>query len=82
MSAQCGALAALAAILKHGNREDLLPHSTELLHWLVNSNYRKKDVPLIRQLGMKVVQRIGKNLLLVNFSFKVHSSYVIVTICL
>lgn len=59
MSAQCGALAALAAILKHGSREDLIPHATELLQWLVNSNCRKKDIPLIRQLGMKVVQRIG-----------------------
>lgn len=59
MSAQCGALAALAAILKHGDREDLLPHASELLRWLVNSSYRKRDVPLIRQLGMKVMQRIG-----------------------
>lgn len=60
MSAQCGALSALAAILKHGDREDLIPHGAELLHWLTNGNYRKRDVPLIRQLGMKVVQRIGK----------------------
>ena len=60
MSAQCGALAAIAAILKHGDREDLIPHATDLLHWLTSSDYRKGDVPLIRQLGMKVVQRIGR----------------------
>ncbi len=60
MSAQCGALAALAAILKHGSREDMIPHASELLQWLLSSNYRKKDIPLIRQLGMKVVQRIGE----------------------
>lgn len=57
--ARQGALAAVAMIIKHGKREDLLPHADRLLRWIVNTDY--KDIPgsHIPKLGFKIVQRIG-----------------------
>ncbi|XP_068082742.1 tubulin-specific chaperone D [Anabrus simplex] len=57
--AQCGALAAIACILKHGKREDLLPHAPTLLRWILASKYRESQNALVRKYGVKVVQRIG-----------------------
>jgi hypothetical protein len=58
--AQCGSLAAVASILKHGKREDLLPHGQSLLKWILASKYRGNPNTLVRKFGIKVVQRIGK----------------------
>ncbi|XP_021918529.1 tubulin-specific chaperone D [Zootermopsis nevadensis] len=41
--AQCGSLAAVSSILKHGKREDLLPHSQSLLKWILASKYRQNS---------------------------------------
>lgn len=57
---QCGSLAAVASILKHGKREDLLPHAQLLLKWILASKYRENQNTLVRKFGVKVVQRIGK----------------------
>jgi hypothetical protein len=53
-------LAAVASILKHGKREDLLPHAQLLLKWILASKYRENQNTLVRKFGVKVVQRIGK----------------------
>ncbi|XP_069674548.1 tubulin-specific chaperone D [Periplaneta americana] len=57
--AQCGSLAAIASILKHGKREDLLPHAPSLLKWILASKYRENPHALVRKYGVKVIQRIG-----------------------
>jgi len=58
--AHCGSLAAIASILKHGKREDLLPHAQQLLKWILTSKYRENHNTLVRKYGVKVIQRIGK----------------------
>jgi hypothetical protein len=58
--AQCGSLAAVASILKHGKREDLLPHAQRLLKWILASKCRENHNTLVRKFGVKVIQRIGK----------------------
>jgi hypothetical protein len=58
--AQCGSLAAIASILKHGKREDLLPHGQSLLKCILASKYRENSYSLVRKYGVKVIQRIGK----------------------
>jgi hypothetical protein len=58
--AQCGSLAAIASVLKHGKREDLHPHAQSLLKWILASKYRENPNALVRKFGIKVVQRIGK----------------------
>ncbi|GLG98265.1 Tubulin-specific chaperone D [Gryllus bimaculatus] len=57
--AQSGVLASVAAILKHGKREDLLPHAPNLLSWIMGCKYRENQNSLIRKYGVKVMQRIG-----------------------
>ncbi|PNF44134.1 Tubulin-specific chaperone D [Cryptotermes secundus] len=57
--AQCGSLAAVASILKHGKREDLLSHAHSLLKCILASKYRDNPSILIRKFGVKVIQRIG-----------------------
>ena len=61
MFTHCGSLAAIAAILKHGKREDLLPHAPSLLKWILASKYRENPNTLVRKYGIKVIQRIGKS---------------------
>jgi hypothetical protein len=56
----CGALAAVASILKHGKREDLLPHASSLLKCILASKYQDNPGVFIRKLSIKVIQRIGK----------------------
>jgi hypothetical protein len=58
--AQCGSLAAIASILKHGKREDLLPHARSLLKCILASKYRDNSNIFIRKFSVKVIQRIGK----------------------
>lgn len=54
-----GVLAAVAAVLKHGKRDDLLPYAPKLLEWVTNQNYKHHNAMLVRKYGVKIVQRIG-----------------------
>ncbi|KAL0832793.1 hypothetical protein ABMA28_000957 [Loxostege sticticalis] len=54
-----GVLAAVAAVLKHGKRDDLLPFASKLLEWVTNQNYKQHKAMLVRKYGVKIVQRIG-----------------------
>lgn len=56
---QIGQLAAIAAILKHGKREDLLQHTDQLLAWVLGCNYKDLGDYLKSKLFVKIVQRIG-----------------------
>lgn len=56
-----GVLAAVAAVLKHGKRDDLLPYATKLLEWVTAQNYKNHKAMLVRKYGVKIVQRIGKS---------------------
>lgn len=55
-----GVLAAVAAVLKHGKRDDLLPYAAKLLEWVTAQNYKNHKAMLVRKYGVKIVQRIGK----------------------
>ncbi|CAG4992849.1 unnamed protein product [Parnassius apollo] len=54
-----GVLAAVAAVLKHGKRNDLLPYAPKLLKWVTDQNYKQHSAMLVRKYGVKIVQRIG-----------------------
>ncbi|XP_045513668.1 tubulin-specific chaperone D [Pieris brassicae] len=54
-----GVLAAVAAVLKHGKRDDLLPFASKLLEWVAKQNYKNHKAMLVRKYGVKIVQRIG-----------------------
>lgn len=54
-----GQLAAVAAILKHGKREDLLPYADKLLQWIVACQYKDVNDFLKYKYYVKIVQRLG-----------------------
>lgn len=55
-----GQLAAVASVLKHGKREDLLPHAAKFLQWLLASdNYKTENDYLKKKYFIKIVQRLG-----------------------
>lgn len=54
-----GQLAAIAAILKHGKREDLLPYTDKLLQWIVSCQYKNSSDFLKYKYYIKIIQRIG-----------------------
>ncbi|XP_064071358.1 tubulin-specific chaperone D [Vanessa tameamea] len=54
-----GVLATVAAVLKHGKRDDLLPYTPKLLEWVTTQNYQQHNAMLVRKYGVKIVQRIG-----------------------
>ncbi|XP_018565799.1 tubulin-specific chaperone D [Anoplophora glabripennis] len=54
-----GTLACIATILKHGKREDLLPHARRLLEWIINAEFKNNVGSNIQKLVYKIVQRIG-----------------------
>ncbi|CAH0407276.1 unnamed protein product [Chilo suppressalis] len=54
-----GVLAAVAAVLKHGKRDDLLQFAPKLLKWVTDQNYKQHKAMLVRKYGVKIVQRIG-----------------------
>ncbi|EDV57417.1 tubulin-specific chaperone D [Drosophila erecta] len=54
-----GQLAAVAAILKHGKREDLLPYADKLLQWITSCQYKDDNDFLKYKNYVKIVQRIG-----------------------
>lgn len=55
-----GCLASVAMILKHGKREDLVPHAPKLLEWIVNAEFKNNPGTNIQKLVYKNIQRIGK----------------------
>ncbi|KAI8125318.1 Tubulin-specific chaperone D [Lucilia cuprina] len=54
-----GQLAAVAAILKHGKRDDLLPYADKLLQWIVSCQYKDGSDFLKYKCYIKIIQRIG-----------------------
>lgn len=61
--ARFGPLASLAAILKHGKREDLLPHAPRLLECILAAKCQQDEYPLSSKYAMKIVARIGRHLI-------------------
>ncbi|XP_030384442.1 tubulin-specific chaperone D [Scaptodrosophila lebanonensis] len=59
LNVKFGQLAAVAAILKHGKREDLLPYADKLLQWIVSCQYKGGNDFLKYKNYVKIVQRIG-----------------------
>lgn len=55
-----GTLACIAMIIKHGKREDILPHARKLLAWIINSEFKESSGTSVQKLVYKIVQRIGK----------------------
>jgi len=54
-----GQLAAVAAILKHGKREDLQHYADKLLQWITSCQYKDGNDFLKYKYYVKIVQRIG-----------------------
>ena len=53
-----GAFGALAALFKHGKREEILRYGKTVLTAVIQSKYENADT-LVRKLGTKLLQRIG-----------------------
>jgi hypothetical protein len=53
-----GAFGSLAALFKHGKREEILMYGKKVLKAVMESDYALSDT-LIRKLGTKLIQRIG-----------------------
>ncbi|XP_050073565.1 tubulin-specific chaperone D [Anopheles maculipalpis] len=64
VDAKLGPLTAIACILKHGKREDLLPYVKRLSNWVLHLEYEKisKDFKVYKTC-IKICQRIGLVLL-------------------
>lgn len=58
-SCKHGQLAAIASILKHGKREDLVPYADELLQWILKQPYKDGSDFLKYKMYVKIVQRLG-----------------------
>lgn len=58
-----GTLACIATIIKHGKREDLLPHARRLLEWIIHAEFKSNVGSNIQKLVYKIIQRIGKFLI-------------------
>lgn len=56
---QCNVMAAIAAVLKYCKREDILPHASSILTWIIESKYRESQISLVRKFGIKIIQRVG-----------------------
>lgn len=54
-----GQLSAIAAICKHGKRDDLLPHAGRILTWILGCNYKDLSDYLKSKIFIKIVQRLG-----------------------
>lgn len=57
--AHFGQLAAIAAILKYGKRDDLLPHSNKILQWILTCDYKASTEFLKYKYFIKIIQRLG-----------------------
>ena len=58
-SGKTGALLALAAVFKHGKREDILEHAPRILTILTDSTLKESKNIQIRKLTIKIIQRLG-----------------------
>ncbi|XP_030759284.1 tubulin-specific chaperone D [Sitophilus oryzae] len=54
-----GTLSCIATIIKHGKREDVLPHARVLLEWIINSEFKENSGSNVQKLVYKIIQRIG-----------------------
>lgn len=54
-----GTLAAVAAILKHGKREDLLPIAPKILAWLLEQDFKSSSDFVLNKYFVKIIQRLG-----------------------
>lgn len=54
-----GALMAIASILKHGKREDLLPYASKILKWNLEQDFKDSSDFLKNKFYIKIIQRLG-----------------------
>lgn len=54
-----GTLQAIAAILKHGKREDLLPYAVRILKWILEQDFKSSTDFLKNKYHIKIIQRLG-----------------------
>jgi tubulin-specific chaperone D len=54
-----GTLLAIAAILKHGKREDLLKYATKILKWILEQDFKASTDFLKNKFYIKIIQRLG-----------------------
>jgi hypothetical protein len=54
-----GTLQAIAAILKHGKREDLLPYAPRILKWILDQDFKSSTDFLKNKYHIKIIQRLG-----------------------
>ncbi|XP_055684978.1 tubulin-specific chaperone D [Lutzomyia longipalpis] len=54
-----GQLRAISAILKHGKREDILPHTNRILQWVTGCNFKDSNDYLKHLYHVKIVKRLG-----------------------
>lgn len=59
-SVTIGQLAAIAATLKHGKREDMLKCVQTILQWIVGCNFKESNEYLKIKYFIKIVQRLGE----------------------
>ena len=62
-----GALKSVAAIYKHGKREDLLKYAPTVLKVVQDAKLDKNQNVVIQKLGVKMMQRLGLTFLKVTF---------------
>lgn len=55
-----GQLAAIASILKHGKREDMLKYVESIQKWTAGCNFKECNEYLKTKFFLKIVQRLGK----------------------
>lgn len=54
-----GTLLAIAAILKHGKREDLLRYAPDILKWILEQDFKDSSDFLKNKYYIKIMQRLG-----------------------
>lgn len=54
-----GTLLAIAAILKHGKREDLLQYAPKIFKWILKQDYKDSQDFLKNKFYIKIIQRLG-----------------------
>ena len=59
MNVRYGALQAIAAILKHGKREDLLQYAPKILNWILGQDFKESSDFLKNKYYIKIIQRLG-----------------------
>lgn len=54
-----GTLLAIASILKHGKREDLLSYASKILKWILGQDFKDSADFLKNKFYIKIIQRLG-----------------------